>query len=333
MSTRRAPRVRYSVFDAAFVSDLVARAWGWDSPRCTYWNRGHNDTYRVEAGRRCAYLRVSRHAWRTRGELEGEAALLRFVQRAGTPVATAIRTRAGESVLAVTAPEGTRHAMLFTEARGAPPKMDRDGCRRYGRLVAELHRATDRTRTHFERPVLDMAHLVTGPLEQLRPLLAHRPRDAAYLDRVGGLLAQSAVAQLPEGTPAVGVCHGDLHFGNLHRDTAGRLTLFDFDCSGRGWRAYDLAIFLWSRGRGFDRAARLARARQWNAFLDGYGDVRTPGAGELRGVERFVPIRHLWLLGVRARLDADFGRRWIGDARLDEHLAFIRGWMRAYRLA
>ena len=114
----------------------------------------------------------------------------------------------------------------------------------------------------------------------------------------------------------------------MHRDAAGRFTLFDFDCSGYGWRAYDVAVFLWSRGWGFDRAERASRARQWDAFLEGYHAVRRLSDAELRAVNHFVPLRHLWLLGVHARLDADFGRRWLSDAHLDRHLAFIRDWIR-----
>jgi Ser/Thr protein kinase RdoA (MazF antagonist) len=43
----------------------------------------------------------------------------------------------------------------------------------------------------------------------------------------------------------VGSCHGDLHGWNAHIDQNMALTVYDFDCCGVGWRAYDIAVFRW----------------------------------------------------------------------------------------
>ncbi|WP_407573010.1 phosphotransferase [Deinococcus altitudinis] len=56
--------------------------------------------------------------------------------------------------------------------------------------------------------------------------------------------------QSPKGDLAAhdlseGICHGDLHGGNVHVPD-GVWTRFDFDCGGRRWRAYDVAVFWWS---------------------------------------------------------------------------------------
>ena len=83
MTRSGARRVRYCVFDPSFVAGLVETTWGWKAPRCVYWNRGHNDTYRVEAGKRRAYLRISRHGWKPRAQIEGEIDLLRHLDRSG----------------------------------------------------------------------------------------------------------------------------------------------------------------------------------------------------------------------------------------------------------
>jgi len=39
-----------------------------------------------------------------------------------------------------------------------------------------------------------------------------------------------------------GLCQGDLHTGNARFDMHGRLTLFDFDSFGYGWRAIDIGV-------------------------------------------------------------------------------------------
>jgi Ser/Thr protein kinase RdoA (MazF antagonist) len=78
-------------------------------------------------------------------------------------------------------------------------------------------------------------------------------------------LAEAIGSLLPTSAPEFGICHGDVVFANLRRDDRGRFTLFDFDCSGYGWRSYDVAISLWSQGFEFSRSANASRVRKWNA--------------------------------------------------------------------
>ena len=72
-------RTAYSVFDPDFVSRFVARRWGWKQPACVLWNRGTSDTYRLESGPRCAYLKIHRHGERSRTDVQGEIDLLRLL--------------------------------------------------------------------------------------------------------------------------------------------------------------------------------------------------------------------------------------------------------------
>ena len=46
------------------------------------------------------------------------------------------------------------------------------------------------------------------------------------------------------GVP-VEVQHGDLQGYHANVGPDGMLTFFDFDCGGYGYRAYDLAVFVW----------------------------------------------------------------------------------------
>jgi Ser/Thr protein kinase RdoA (MazF antagonist) len=61
---------------------------------------------------------------------------------------------------------------------------------------------------------------------------------------------------------------GDFHGWNVHMAQDHMLTVFDFDCCGVGWRAYDIAVLRWgARLRGKEQA-------RWPSFLCGYGEVR-----------------------------------------------------------
>lgn len=81
-------------------------------------------------------------------------------------------------------------------------------------------------------------------LAALQALLDNRPEACRYLtdlaDRLHRLVSHRA------GALSWGVCHGDCHGFNARFGPDGAATLFDFDDGGQGWRAYDLAVFLWS---------------------------------------------------------------------------------------
>lgn len=327
----RSPRIVSSLFDPASLSARVARQWGWSRAKTEFWSRGVNDTYRVEGSRRRAYLRIYRHRWRTRAEIQGELDLLLFLNKRGAGVSVPLRKRDGSFIDEVAAPEGRRYAVLFSAAEGASPVMDARGCRDFGRLAGALHALCDAIPVRFRRFRMDLDHLVHRPLGHIAAFIDDRPRDVAFLKRVAADLSGAIASLLPAGAPGFGLCHGDLYAGNLLRDGAGRLTLLDFDCCGYGWRAYDLADFLWSRSWKFTRAAKAQRDRQWNTFLEGYGAVRRLSAAELQAVYAFVPLRHIWLMGLHIGLRADRGARWVGDSYIDGRLDFIRNWLKAYK--
>jgi len=87
---------------------------------------------------------------------------------------------------------------------------------------------------------LDLAHLIDQPVAALLPLIQHRPTDITYV--------MSEARELRTGRSAQcdvlewGFCHSDFHGGNARLDSDGLCRIFDFDCCGPGWRAYDLAV-------------------------------------------------------------------------------------------
>lgn len=290
-----------------------------------------SDTYRVEQKGRRAYLKIYRHGWRSRAEIQGEVDLLRFLRQRNISVSNPIRNNVGAFIEKIDAPEGRRYAVLFSEAKGAEPKINLQNSREYGFVVATVHKATDSCPGSIRRPQLGIDHLAREPLKRIHPYLARRPRDLAYLTRISEELADAVTSLLPESAPEFGMCHGDLTFGNLRRDDRGRMTLFDFDCSGYGWRAYDVAVFLQARGFEFSRRANANRMKQWHAFMDGYHAVRRLSSREMQAVYLFVPLRQIWQLGVHSNHLAHVGSRSMHEARFESHLGFIRNWLKAYK--
>src|SRR5262249_9679698 len=148
---------------------------------------------------------------------------------------------------------------LFTSAPGAPLALTgpqaAEHAIHYGRDTAALHAATADFRSLHPRFVLDEEHLLEQPLAALLPFLAQRPEDRARLLHVAGMLRERLLRLTTERLDT-GFCHGDLHDGNVFITEEQTVTFFDFDCCGRGWRAYDLAVFRWGlEGLGLASAA------------------------------------------------------------------------------
>jgi Ser/Thr protein kinase RdoA (MazF antagonist) len=311
--------VTYSTLSAEALADWLEAHYELGAvTACRLLHRGLNDSFLVEAARGRHVLRVYRAGWRTADEIAYEVAALEHLGRKGVAVALPVRRRRGDVVDWLPAPEGSRAAVLFTHAPGRELDGSIEESRRYGCAVASIHAATDDFETGHRRFALDLDHLLAEPLPVIRPFLRHRPADLDTIETLAGLIRRR-VAALPAGELDHGFCHGDFHGDNAHieRDT---VMMFDFDCCGPGWRAYDIAVFRWRWGE--DEAGEA----RWAAFLEGYRSKRPIGAADLAAVPLFVVARAIWLRGLHAANTADWGRSWLNDAYWDRLLKGLREW-------
>jgi Ser/Thr protein kinase RdoA (MazF antagonist) len=265
-------------------------------------------------------LRVYRTGWRTPSDILYEMDVLNHLAGKGVPVSTPVARRDGSFVRELRAQEGPRPAALFTYAPGKEAYTEEDYPQRYGSAVAAVHNAMDDFHSPHRRFSLDLGHLLDQQLAAIRPLVHHRPEDWQYFAQLGEKLRQRVTA-LPVEQLETGYCHGDFHGGNAHVDGE-TLTFFDFDCGGPGWRAYEIAVFLWN--------AVLAKKEEaeprWAAFLEGYTAVRPLKALDLAAVPLFVAIRHLWWMGLQCGNARDWGYGDRGDRFFDRGLTFLREW-------
>lgn len=278
----------YSTLLASDLARLTEADYGLVSPRVTLLRRGFNDTYRIEAGDTRYILRLYLHdKYYVSGpdDLRFELDLLDHLGASGVGVATALPRLSGEKLGTLRAAEGVRHYALFHYASGVPAgQPDEAQVRTLGEALARVHLAADRFHTAHPRHSLDVAALIDGPLQRLRPYLAEQPDDLAILERTASQARRRLNAlALPEG--GWGIIHGDPHTGNCHYHE-GRPVLFDFDTCGYGWRAYDVAIS-WGDTDNPHSAA----------FLEAYQALRPLSAEEITALPDFVKARAIWDAG------------------------------------
>lgn len=316
--------VTHSILNAdVLLEDVVAR-YDIGRPRgCWLLYTNLNDTYLVRTDQADYILRVYRQGWRSPEAIQDELDFLLHLRREEMAVAVPLQGRDEERRYALPAPEGERFSVLFSYAPGRPVSFDDEAtARAFGAAVAALHTAADAVPDLTHRPVLDLRHLLDEPLQVIEPHLRKMTGHEEYVRRLAGQVR----AHLETLAPGLnwGPCHGDLHGGNAHMETGSGVTFFDFDCSGMGWRAYDLAAFRWVA------LTRKRERRQWEPFLEGYAERRPVDRQELEAVAWFLAARHVWLLGLHIAHRRHTGMLWLTETYLEDWVAWLRRWERRF---
>jgi Ser/Thr protein kinase RdoA (MazF antagonist) len=281
---------------------------------------GLNDTYLVKTATPEKFiLRVYRHGWRSASDVAYELDVLNHLNRKGVPVSVPISQKDGQFMRELLAPEGTRFMVLFSFAPGQQINYDDLQSSVYGRAVAETHNAMQDFSSSHRRFELDLEHLFETPLRVVRPFLEHRPDDLEYFNLLAEKIRQH-LKQLPLDRLERGFCHGDFHGANAFIDTDSKITLFDFDCGGVGWRAYDLAVFAW------DCRLHNKEPGAWLAFLRGYNELRNVPESDLKAIPLFIGIRQIWLMGLHFGFAHNVGFGWYGDGYFDQNIKFLKEW-------
>ncbi len=264
---------------------------------CRLWNRGLSDIYLVETEQEYYVLRVSHHHWRSQLDIEFELELLDFLHHNFLPVAYPLRTKENSLFVTVKALEGDRYAALFPYAEGTVPVGDltMEQSEIFGQILANLHQIGTKFCPSQHSVILEkltnknltLEYLLDNSFAKIAPFLQERQEDLKYLcNSINQIKAELSI--LPQQLPLWTTCWGDPHSGNIHFTEDNRITLFDFDQCGYGWRAFDLAKFLQVSLR-----AGLSRKMR-DAFFEGYQTVQALTPEEEDCLQALTQTAHIW---------------------------------------
>lgn len=292
----------YSTISPQTLMEKVLPEYAIDAPlECSFFGRGANDTYFVRTPKKRYFLRVCRSEAFPLEALEFEAEAIGYLHKEGFSVAYPIARKSGGYLTEIAAVEGARFALLTAEAEGSTPDYEViDNCRLVGQSVAQMHLLSSGFQTSYKRSRLDLDWLLESSMETIRGYFALSPDVLGVLENAANK-ARVAVEAVPKTSIDQGLCHGDLHGGNLHLHE-GKITHFDFEECAFGYRAYDLATFKWGVWWGKQKAKR------WSAFLEGYTLERTVSETDLSLIDPFVVIRELAELAYGIRHVQYFGK-------------------------
>lgn len=289
--------VLYSTLSCDALSNHVLSLYDLGTVQaCQFWNRGLSDIYYVETKASAYILRISHAHWRSKADVAFELEFLDFLQRQRIPVAYPLRTQTGQLFVELDAPEGQRYAAVFVYAPGEIAMGDLNMAQSYtlGQILAQIHQVSLDFCTVHPRQVLDPQHLLDQSLGTILPFLKRRPSDASYLQYQSDRIQQQ-LESLPRCSPYWSVCWGDPHSGNAHFTQDNRVTLFDFDQCGYGWRAFDVAKFWQVAIRtGMNRRVR-------DNFLAGYNSVQPLEPEEMDSLQPLTQAAHVWMWAINIK--------------------------------
>jgi Ser/Thr protein kinase RdoA (MazF antagonist) len=262
---------------------------------CYFWHQSINDTYLVRTGTTRLMLRIGPAQRRSSEQVASEIDLLHFLHRQGLQVPQPVALRDGAYVRVLAAPEGLRHAVLFTFVPGAAYTPTPAHSYRYGQAIARFHAATDSYPA--DRPIwrFEAAEMLDRPLELLQPWFASRPADLTFLLGLVDRL-RPTLAGMPQAAQIYGLCHGDLNNHNIHLSDEDVWALLDFEYIGYGWRVFDIATFFNNQ---LNQEGNNVQTRSLlSAFLDGYQSIRQLSPAEVAALPAFVALRQIWMWGI-----------------------------------
>lgn len=308
----------YSQLSAHAAATLVADHYDLGgSVQGKFYVLGLHDNFLIEDDHKRYILRIYRNDWRSQSDICFELELLAFLREKRAAVAWPLPTIAGETSFRIACPEGERLAALFHYADGDAPEdnIQPAQCTLLGAAVCEIHRLTSSFVSHYPRPTLDAKYLVENSVAEILPFLESRSK--AYMEGLRERLCESW-PDIPAEEGVFGICIGDVNAKNFHIDDRQRITLFDFDQCGYGYRAFEIAKFIASV-----RSHKL-KDELVEAFLAGYRQRRRLDRAEELAIPYFTVVAVLWVMAIQATNANRIGHKYLEKPFWEKSIAILQ---------
>ncbi|WP_298887346.1 phosphotransferase [uncultured Serinicoccus sp.] len=286
---------------------------------------GFNTTFRLDTPGGAVAMRVNTNSLSSAGNVQAQQAWQHAIRRdTDVLVPDPVPVRDGGYLALVGSAELGREVMVtastWLEGEDLGTVSTPEQCRALGGLMATLHRHAESWEPEGHHRFPRLTGTLFGDPDLLTTAVAH-DRGLAALVSTAGQRCEAAFARLAQ-EPAFPL-HADLHGGNLKWHER-RLAVFDFDDSGLGVSALDLAICAFYLRGGDDEHGPEADVRQ------GYAAQRPLPDLPAEDFEALVAARQLLLAnsilasttaGQRSdaaaylRITGERLRHWLGTGR------------------
>jgi len=314
----------YSQLSSESVQRMVSSLYGLDNDsNCKFYVLGLHDNYLIESKSEKFILRIYRNNWRSEEEVNFEIKFLTYLNEKTDLVAELVPTKENNLTFEINSPEGVRIAVLFRYADGFAPgsAITQNEAEILARTVATVHKLSDSYVANNTRQSLDISYLLDDSIKAIQSYLDND--GLSYLNELQHRL-HSSIPKLEKQHGVYGVCAGDVNPTNFHIDKDNKITLFDFDQCGYGFRAFEIGKFF-SSVRNHEKKQEIR-----NGFLKGYQSVRSLSPVELEAIPIYEIISVIWVMAIQVynadRIGFKYLEKPYWDRRLDDLKKLVSAW-------
>ncbi|MCA9900984.1 MAG: phosphotransferase [Ardenticatenaceae bacterium] len=316
-------RIMRSFVAADALADLIQAEYNLEGPvHCKLFSKmlrtQDNDHYKVTTGNGEKYVvrvyQFDNRLGRQESDYLYEVDWLNYLHQAGLPVSYPIPRADGRLLSSLNAPEGLRYYALFSLASGRPMSLkNEEHLFVLGREMARIHLASNDYQGKFERQPMNLEFLVDKPIERIKQYWDEDRANDLEILMISAEEAKEEIQALinneqytPDGWGPIG---GDFHSSSVFFTKDNQPTFFNFDLCGMGWRAYDIAVFLFNTNLIHSKSPELSEA-----FFAGYYSQRQLSDNEHAAIAPFLTIRRIWQTGLFSMNDGLVGHTFIAPA-------------------
>ena len=267
--------------------------------RCRLFYRSIHDIYKVIVDNEIYFFKVYRQGIRSMKEIQSEIDLLNYLKATGIKAVCPVIKQDGTFVGQFKTANGIRYGVLYTSVgiyEFDEMEESAELNERVGSYIASLHNAWDKCDFGISRQNIDSYSFIDDSMSAIRQFSTIHDFDIDFLEGVAKKVKEGLTSLFTE-KPQYGICHGDFYGGNMRVDDDKNPILFDFDFCGNGWRAYDISMYAFPFGLGYDLTKFKKRKERKYQFLNGYNKVRTMSENEIKSIELFIPFRRIFNIG------------------------------------
>ena len=298
--------------DEKTLQNILTVDYGIESSSLEFLREGGAHTYIVN-GKTKYLLKVIGAAFSDTARQS--VAIMRYLEEKDFPVPKTILTKSGESIFETEANGEKKLIVLMEFIEGDEPELEICAAE-VGALVGRFHQLME------EYPLELLSHGKEFFIDRYLNFLCQKnyPRIAEY-EELGRRL-WNKVKTLPKG-----LCHGDLHRGNLLQNPAGRIYLLDFDTACHAPLMFDVMVMCDMTNYFNLQPEDIDETKEvYQKFLSGYSKYHKLSHEEILSFPYWAAIRHFQL---QATILEIHGIDCIDEGFIDGQLLWLNKWQEA----
>jgi Ser/Thr protein kinase RdoA (MazF antagonist) len=262
--------------------------------------------------------------------IKSEIELLGFLSTHGLNVESPIVNSSGTYNTTIIINNLVRNCAMYKALNGIiyDEILTQEQARQFGLLISKFHNTLDLYTGQNSFREFGYEELVWMPWRTIKPYIQH---NNELMDFYRTVIAESeSKLRNNDGLFSWGICHGDLHAGNVIFNEYSEPCIFDFDLSCNSWRLYDLATIIWSILPREDYSQDTVEIVDIcvKSFVEGYTTNIPLAKEEHELLFIIVLLRHIWRQAVRIMFENAV--EWTSEQHFTVQMNRMKKWIEIY---